>query len=60
MIIKKTLKMYNAMGQIVKQIDHLSGNKIALTRDHLTSGLYLIQLFENGKLVTSEKILVND
>jgi hypothetical protein len=55
-----TLKMYNAMGQIVKQIDHLSGNKIALTRDHLTSGLYLIQLFENGKLVTSEKILVKD
>jgi hypothetical protein len=52
--------MYNAMGQIVKQIDHLSGNKIALTRDHLTSGLYLIQLFENGKLVTSEKILVKD
>ncbi|MBK8601288.1 MAG: T9SS type A sorting domain-containing protein [Flavobacterium sp.] len=55
-----TLKMYNAMGQIVKQIDHLSGNKIALTRDHLTSGLYLIQLFENGKLVTSNKILVRD
>ena len=55
-----TLLMYNAIGQIVKQIDHLSGNKISLTRENLTGGLYLIQLFENGKLVTSEKILVND
>jgi hypothetical protein len=55
-----TVKMYNAIGQLVKETDHLSGNKIALTRDYLTSGLYLIQLFENGKLVTSEKILVKD
>ncbi len=55
-----TLKMYNAMGQMVKQMDHLSGNKISLTKDNLTGGLYLIQLFENGKLVASEKILVKD
>lgn len=54
------VKIYNAMGQIVQQIDYLNGNRIALTRDNLTGGLYLIQLFEKGKLVTSKKILVKD
>ena len=55
-----TLKMYNAIGQLVKETNHLSGNRFSLTRDNLTAGLYLIQLFENGKLVTSKKILVAD
>lgn len=55
-----TVKMYNAIGQLVKEADHLSGNRITLTRENLTGGLYLIQLFENGKLVTSKKMLVKD
>ncbi|WP_309640823.1 T9SS type A sorting domain-containing protein [Flavobacterium sp.] len=55
-----TLKMYNAIGQMVKEIDHLNGNKISLSRGNLTVGLYLIQLIENGKLLKLEKVLIAD
>ena len=55
-----TLKMYKVLGQIVKEINHLNGNKITIIRDNLNSGIYLIRLFENGKVVASKKVLVAD
>lgn len=54
------LKMYNATGQIVKEVNNLNGNKIILKRNHLNSGIYLIQLFENERLLTSSKVLITD
>lgn len=54
-----TLKMYNSIGQMVKEINHLNGNKITLNKGNLSNGIYLIQLFENGKVLTSEKVLIN-
>lgn len=53
-----TLKVFNSLGQIVKQIDNINSNEIILKRDNLNNGVYLIQLFESEKLLTSNKVLV--
>jgi hypothetical protein len=55
-----TLKIYNTLGQMVHQMDYLNGDKITLNRGNLNAGFYLIQLFENGKLLVSKKVLVAD
>ncbi len=54
-----SLKFYNAVGQLVREINNISGLRIILNRENLNSGLYFIQLFEKGKLVKSSKVLVN-
>ncbi|WP_309641634.1 T9SS type A sorting domain-containing protein [Flavobacterium sp.] len=51
-------KLYNMQGQLVREIDNLSGNKISVNRENLSSGMYFIQLFENNKLIKSDKMLV--
>ena len=51
-------KLYNMQGQLVREINNLSGNKITLSRENLSSGMYFIQLFENNKLIKSNKMLV--
>lgn len=53
-----TFKLYNLQGQLVKEISNLSGNKITVSRENLTSGLYFAQLFENNKLIKASKIMV--
>jgi hypothetical protein len=55
-----TLKMYNSIGQIVKQLNNVNGQEIILKRENLSNGIYLIQLFENEKLLTSNKILITN
>lgn len=52
-----TLKLFNVMGQLVREIKNQSGKAIVLQRESLNSGLYFIQLFEKGKLVKSSKVL---
>ncbi len=54
-----SLKLYNAVGQLVREINNFSGQRIILNREDLSSGLYLMQLFEKGKLVKSSKVMVN-
>jgi Secretion system C-terminal sorting domain len=54
-----TFKMYNAVGQLVREMNNQSGKSIVLNRENLNSGLYFFQLFEKGKLVTSAKIMVD-
>ena len=52
--------MYNSYGQIVKQVNNLSGQTVFLSRDNLSSGLYYIILTEENKLVALEKLLITD
>lgn len=54
-----TFKMYNVQGQLVREIGRLNGQKVTIGRENLNSGLYFIQLFENGKPIKSGKILVD-
>lgn len=55
-----TLNMYNSYGQIVKQVNNLSGHTISFSRDALSSGLYFIKLTEENKVIVKEKILIKD
>ncbi len=55
-----TLKMYNSIGQLVRENANLKGQNITIDRENLQSGLYLIQLFENNKLLKTNKVLIKD
>ena len=55
-----TLTVYNLYGQTVKQIDNLSGQTIIFHRDNLPSGLYLIRLIQDNKIITADKLVITD
>jgi hypothetical protein len=54
------LNIYNSYGQIVKQVNNLSGHTISLSRDALLSGLYFVKLTEENNVIADEKILITD
>lgn len=53
------LNLYNANGQRIRQVLNLSGNKISIARENLTSGWYIAELIQDGKPVKSAKIIVD-
>jgi hypothetical protein len=55
-----TINVYNMIGQMVKQTKHLNDTKIVFNSENLNPGIYLIQLFQNGKLLASEKVSLVD
>lgn|GEM_PF-2748757 len=55
-----TLTVYNLFGQQVKQMKNISGQTISLYRDNLLSGLYFIRLTQDGKIFTTDKLIITD
>jgi len=55
-----TMTVYNVQGQVVKEIKNISGQTVTLFRDNLTSGLYFIQMTEENKFITADKLIVTD
>ena len=55
-----TLTVCNLYGQEVKSLKNLSGQTIILNRDNLPQGLYFIQLTENNKTISVEKLVITD
>lgn len=55
-----TLTLYNTQGRQVKQINNISGQTISLQRDNLSSGLYFLQLIQDNKILTTDKIVITD
>jgi hypothetical protein len=55
-----TLRLYNYLGQLVKQIDRISGQTIILNRDDLPNGVYFLQLIQNNKIFSTKKIVITD
>lgn len=55
-----TIKLYNSVGQMVREVNNLKGQKITLRRENLANGLYCVQLFEKGKLLKSGKLLITN
>ncbi len=53
-----TLVLYNSIGQMVRQINHISEQPIQLQRGNLPEGLYLIQLKSDDKIYISEKLVI--
>jgi hypothetical protein len=54
------LIILNSFGQQVKQITNLSQQTFTLHCEGLSSGLYFINLVQNGKIVATEKLVITD
>jgi hypothetical protein len=54
------IQIYNQLGQIVKETANINGNEIPVTRDNLKSGIYFLQLLEDGKTLATQKIMIID
>jgi Secretion system C-terminal sorting domain/Carbohydrate binding domain len=55
-----TLTVDDILGQTVKQINNINGQKVVLSRDHLTSGLYFVRLTEGNKVIATNKLIITD
>lgn len=55
-----TLKFFNSYGQLVKEIYNINDQNIFVQRENLKSGIYLCQLLQNGKLISTKKIMITE
>jgi uncharacterized repeat protein (TIGR03803 family) len=55
-----SLVIFNSIGQLVKQMDDLSGETIIFDRDNLPEGLYFIRLTQGNKVIAMDKLLITD
>jgi hypothetical protein len=55
-----TLTIYNSFGQQVKQIKNVSGRTITLFRENLPSGLYILRLTQDNKIIPVDKLVITD
>lgn len=53
-----SLKIYNSIGQLVKEQNNMNGENAIVKRDHLMSGIYFAQLLQNGKVISTQKLIV--
>lgn len=53
-----TLKIYNSQGQVVRLMNHLSGQTIILQRNDLPNGIYFIILQEDHEIITTMKVVI--
>ncbi|MFA5782535.1 MAG: T9SS type A sorting domain-containing protein [Bacteroidales bacterium] len=54
------LNIYNLYGQKVITINHISGDRIKIYRDHLQSGVYFIHLTQDSKTIVTDKLIITD
>lgn len=50
--------IYNSTGIMVKEIHNASGHSITVQRDNLSSGIYYLVITKNGKMIGTNKILI--
>jgi len=52
--------LFNSIGKKVLEINDISEQSITLYRNNLSSGLYILKLFDKNHLITSKKIILLD
>jgi len=55
-----SLHVYNTQGQLIKQLNNISGQEVILHRDNLNAGLYFLNIMQDNKTVTKFKLIVTD
>jgi hypothetical protein len=55
-----TMRIYNLVGQQFKMINKINSQTIHLNRDNMPTGLYIIRLEEDGKIIATNKLMVTD
>ncbi len=59
-LVNAHLTLYNSVGQVVRKMENINGQKIILERENLPVGIYFVRITEENKLIASEKFIVND
>ncbi len=55
-----TITIYNVFGQIVKQINNISDQNVVINRDNLANGMYLLEVTDDAKLVSTSKLIITN
>ena len=55
-----TLAVENYLGQIVLKLDNVNGQTVIINRENLASGLYVISLTQESKIIAMGKLVVTD
>lgn len=55
-----TLTVYNALGRLVIQMEHIAGRKTAFVRGNLPEGVYFIILSQEQKIIGTNKLVFID
>ena len=59
-LIDAELNIYNLYGQKIKEMNHISGDKITIDRGGLKSGIYFINITRDNKEIMTSKIVIAD
>jgi hypothetical protein len=59
-MVNASLRVYNIYGQIVKEINGISGNQTVVYRDNLSNGVYFIKLIQENKTISSGKLIITN
>ena len=54
------LTIYNCFGQLVKQMNGISGQTVLISRDDLASALYYFELTQDNKLIKADKLVITN
>ncbi|MFT5858411.1 MAG: hypothetical protein ACI865_000498 [Flavobacteriaceae bacterium] len=54
------LIVYNSYGRVVKQLENISGLTFTFAREDLLSGMYIVRVIQDKKIVTTAKIVITD
>jgi uncharacterized repeat protein (TIGR01451 family) len=52
------LIIFDMLGQKLKSIDHISGDKIIINRENISNGIYFIRLMQDNKIISSGKLVI--
>lgn len=55
-----TLVIYNSFGQIVRQIENISGQRVTIFRENLSGGMYFMHLIQDNKIIFVNKLVITD
>jgi uncharacterized repeat protein (TIGR01451 family) len=53
-----TLIIYDMLGQKLKAINHISGDKVVINRGNISNGIYFIRLIQDNKIIAAGKIII--
>jgi len=54
------LTVANSLGQTVMKIDNINGHNVIFNRKYLSEGVYFLQLTQDNKIITTNKIIITD
>ena len=55
-----TLTLENCFGQKIISVSGIKGRRVSISRENMTSGVYLMKLMENGGIIASKRLVISD